>query len=194
MNDDRITYDQLNQLTDGRDRPSARAIDNAVRRVNATERTTRQTAGMIRAKLTEIEQRLDHGLRLSNLGELQRARHGDRAPAGPLAGARRPAHRDRDEVPPARAGHPRAGTEHPVSDQPGYQRGDRIALKYSADPHTRLTPGDEGTVTGYDPRHGQLSVRWDCGSTLAMLLLDGDRVRLITPAREHPGLDGDEPA
>jgi hypothetical protein len=46
-----------------------------------------------------------------------------------------------------------------VSDQPGYQRGDRIALEYTADPHTRLRPGDEGTVTSYDPRHGQFS---DC--------------------------------
>jgi len=81
-----------------------------------------------------------------------------------------------------------------VSGSPGYQRGDRIALEYTADPHTRLRPGDEGTVTGCDPRHGQLSVRWDTGSTLAMLLHDGDRVRLITPARERPGPDGDEPA
>jgi len=44
-----------------------------------------------------------------------------------------------------------------VSGQPGYQRGDRIALDYTADPHTRLQPGDEGTVTSYDPRHGQFS-------------------------------------
>ena len=73
-----------------------------------------------------------------------------------------------------------------MSGQP-YQRGDRIALEYTADPHTRLQPGDEGTVTGYDPRHGQLSVRWDSGSILAMLLHDGDRVRLITPARTAGG-------
>jgi hypothetical protein len=46
-----------------------------------------------------------------------------------------------------------------VSGQPGYQRGDRIALDYTADPHTRLQPGDEGTITSYDPRHGQFS---DC--------------------------------
>jgi hypothetical protein len=31
-------------------------------------------------------------------------------------------------------------------------------------------------------RKGQLDVRWDSGSTLSMLLNDGDRVRLITPA------------
>jgi len=69
-----------------------------------------------------------------------------------------------------------------VSGQPGYQRGDRIALEHTTDPHTRLRPGDEGTVTGYDPRLGQLNIRWDSGSTLAMLLHDGDQVRLITPA------------
>jgi hypothetical protein len=44
-----------------------------------------------------------------------------------------------------------------VSGQPGYQRGDRIALDNTTDPHTRLRPSDEGTVTGYDPRHGQFS-------------------------------------
>ena len=72
MNDDRITYGRLGQLTDSRDRPAARAIDNAARGVNATERTIRQLTGMIRAKLTEIEQRLDRGLSLNELGELQR--------------------------------------------------------------------------------------------------------------------------
>jgi hypothetical protein len=41
---------------------------------------------------------------------------------------------------------------------------------------------------------GQLAVRWDDGSSLAMLLHDGDRVRLITPAGEHPGPDGQDPA
>ena len=72
MNQDRITYDQLSQLTDGRDRPAAHAIDNAARGVNATERTIRQLAAMIRATLDQIEQRLDHGLSLNDLGELQR--------------------------------------------------------------------------------------------------------------------------
>ena len=52
MNEDRITYGQLSQLTDGRDRPAAHAIDNAARGVNATERTIRQITAMIRAKLT----------------------------------------------------------------------------------------------------------------------------------------------
>jgi flagellar biosynthesis chaperone FliJ len=72
VNQDRITYDQLSQLIDGRDRPAAHAIDTAARGVNATEHAIRQLTGMIRAKLTEIEQRLDHGLSLNDLGELQR--------------------------------------------------------------------------------------------------------------------------
>ena len=71
-----------------------------------------------------------------------------------------------------------------------YQPGDRIALVATDDPGTRLRPGDQGTVTRWDPAHGQLDVRWDSGSTLSMLLDDGDRVRLITPA---PGEAGKEP-
>ena len=58
-----------------------------------------------------------------------------------------------------------------------YQRGDRIVLVLTSDPHTRLVPGTTGTVTGYDARLGQLAVAWDDGSTLAMLLHDGDQVR-----------------
>jgi len=72
VNDDCITYDQLSPLIDGRDRPAAHAIDNAARGVNATERTIRQITAMIRAKLDQIEQRLDYGLSLNELGELQR--------------------------------------------------------------------------------------------------------------------------
>ncbi|HEY2261240.1 MAG TPA: DUF4314 domain-containing protein [Streptosporangiaceae bacterium] len=73
-----------------------------------------------------------------------------------------------------------------------FQSGDRVALEHTDDPHTRLRPGDEGTVTGYDPGPGQLGVRWDSGSTLAMLLRDGDRVRLITPG-PRAGDTGTEP-
>jgi hypothetical protein len=56
------------------------------------------------------------------------------------------------------------GKEQPVNHQPadpGYQRGDRIALEHTTDPHTRLRPGDEGTVTRYDPKAGQFS---DCSA------------------------------
>jgi Domain of unknown function (DUF4314) len=70
--------------------------------------------------------------------------------------------------------------------------GDRVALEHTDDPHTRLRPGDEGTVTRYDPRVARLDVNWDSGSTLAMLLSNGDRVRLITPA-PGTGEAGKEP-
>ena len=64
-----------------------------------------------------------------------------------------------------------------------YQRGDRIVLVLTSDPHTRLVPGTTGTVTSYDTRLGHLAVAWDDGSTLAMLLHDGDQVRpLLRPA------------
>ena len=69
------------------------------------------------------------------------------------------------------------------------QKGDRVALVHTTDPHTRLTPGTQGAVTGYDPRLQQLQVAWDDGSTLAMLLGDGDEVRPPTtqtrPARRQ---------
>ena len=78
-----------------------------------------------------------------------------------------------------------------VDGVPGrFERGDRVALEHTDDPDTRLRPGDEGTVTRYDPKPGQLDVRWDSGSTLSMLLDDGDRVRLVAPA---PGEAGKEP-
>ena len=72
MNDDRITYRQLGQLIDGRDRPAAHAIENAAPGVNAAEQAIRQTAAMIRAKLGETGQRRGHGLSLNDLGELHR--------------------------------------------------------------------------------------------------------------------------
>jgi len=75
-----------------------------------------------------------------------------------------------------------------------FERGDRVALEHTDDPHTKLRPGDEGTVTRYDPKLGQLDVSWDSGSTLSMLLDDGDRVRLITPAPQaRTGEAGKEP-
>ena len=75
-----------------------------------------------------------------------------------------------------------------------FMRGDRVALEHTDDPDTRLRPGDEGTVTRYTPGLGQLDVHWDSGSTLSMLLGEGDRVRLITPAPEAgAGEAGTEP-
>jgi hypothetical protein len=75
-----------------------------------------------------------------------------------------------------------------------FERGDRVALEHTDDPDTRLRPGDEGTVTRYTPGPGQLDVNWDSGSTLSMLVDEGDRVRLITPAPEAgTGEAGKEP-
>jgi hypothetical protein len=75
-----------------------------------------------------------------------------------------------------------------------FERGDRIALQHTGDPDTRLRPGDEGTVTRYHPGLAQLDVRWDSGSTLSMLLDEGDRVRLIAPAPQAGTRDaGKEP-
>jgi hypothetical protein len=75
-----------------------------------------------------------------------------------------------------------------------FERGDRVALEHTGDPDTRLRRGDEGTVTRYHPGLCQLDVRWDSGSTLSMLLGEGDRVRLSTPAAEAgTGEAGKEP-
>ena len=71
-----------------------------------------------------------------------------------------------------------------------YQPGDRIALVRTDDPSTRLRPGDQGTVTRWDPHLGQLDVTWDSGSTLSMLPGEGDQVRLLA---RHAGDDGTEP-
>jgi hypothetical protein len=47
-----------------------------------------------------------------------------------------------------------------------FERGDRVALEYTGDPHTRLRPGDEGTVSRHDPKLGQFS---DCSAPLMPL-------------------------
>jgi len=41
----------------------------------------------------------------------------------------------------------------------GQRSASHPAHKHTTDPHTRLQRGDEGTVTSYDPRLGQLSDR-----------------------------------
>jgi hypothetical protein len=61
-----------------------------------------------------------------------------------------------------------------------FRRGDRVVLVATTDPHTRLVPGTEGTVTGTDDQHGQVFMAWDDGSTLSMLPGEGDEIRLIT--------------
>ena len=68
-----------------------------------------------------------------------------------------------------------------------YQPGDRVALVATDDPHTRLRPGDQGTVLRWDPAQQQLDIKWDSGSTLSMLPGEGDQVRVLAPAA-----DGDD--
>ena len=67
-----------------------------------------------------------------------------------------------------------------------YRRGDRVVLIATTDPHTRLVPGTEGTVTGTDDQRGQIFMAWDDGSTLAMLPGDGDEIRLIAQPGGQP--------
>lgn len=72
-----------------------------------------------------------------------------------------------------------------------WQRGDRIALVYTSDPDTLLRPGDQGTVTRWDPAQGQLHVRWDSGSSLTMLPGEGDQVRALADREpREPGTAG----
>ena len=69
----------------------------------------------------------------------------------------------------------RRGRPPAMTSPPCYQPGDRIALVATDDPGTRLRPGDQGTVTRWDPAQGQLHIRWDSGSTLSMLLAKATR-------------------
>jgi hypothetical protein len=80
VHEDRITYAQLSQVSQLTGTRDTHAAGDAVRGVNATESTIRQTAAMIISKLAGIAQRLDAGLSLNDLGELQRTPAGlDRA-------------------------------------------------------------------------------------------------------------------
>ena len=60
-----------------------------------------------------------------------------------------------------------------------YQPGDRIALVWTSDKYTKLKTGDKGTVVRWHPDLRTLDVDWDSGSTLSMLLGEGDRVNRV---------------
>jgi hypothetical protein len=72
-----------------------------------------------------------------------------------------------------------------------FHPGERVELVHTDDPHTRLRPGDTGTVTRHDQATtGEVvHVAWDDGSRLSMCLDAGDRIRRIsttaTPTRPH---------
>jgi hypothetical protein len=70
-----------------------------------------------------------------------------------------------------------------------FYKGERVVLEHTSDPHTRLRPGDEGTVRRYDPEQRVLDVDWDSGSRLSMLLGAGDRVRRVPNAGWQRVLD-----
>jgi hypothetical protein len=49
--------------------------------------------------------------------------------------------------------------------------GKRVRLLYSSDPFTKLSKGDEGTVTDIDDL-GTIHVKWDSGSSLGLVAED----------------------
>lgn len=63
----------------------------------------------------------------------------------------------------------------------GVTRGDRVALVYTSDPHTKLVPGDQGTVTytRHDGVGRVVGVNWDSGSGLSILLDEGDAIERV---------------
>jgi hypothetical protein len=48
------------------------------------------------------------------------------------------------------------------------KKGDRVRLIHCTDPHTRLTPWQEGTVTDVDDFE-TVHVHWDSGSRLGLI-------------------------
>lgn len=69
------------------------------------------------------------------------------------------------------------------------EKGDRIELTYCSDPHTRLEPGDQGTVSMVDGT-GTVHVKWDNGSSLGLIPGEDDWVPLN---REGNGQEEDVP-
>jgi hypothetical protein len=60
-----------------------------------------------------------------------------------------------------------------------WQPGDPVALVRTNDPHTRLRPGDEGTVNGYNPLSRRLCVDWDNGARAILLPDAGDVIERL---------------
>ncbi|MGC5288897.1 DUF4314 domain-containing protein [Micromonospora sp. DT231] len=75
-----------------------------------------------------------------------------------------------------------------------YQSGQRIALVHTSDPHTRLRPGDTGTVRRHDQQQNIVEVTWDSGSALSMCLDAGDRIQPVTTTPPPTGGPVDEAA
>jgi hypothetical protein len=61
-----------------------------------------------------------------------------------------------------------------------FSPGDRVELIATTDLYTRLRPGDRGTVVNAaDHPEPSIDIRWDDGSTLAILPGAGDRIRRL---------------
>ena len=60
------------------------------------------------------------------------------------------------------------------SPQPPTKAGRRVELMRCNDPHTRLRPGDRGTVQLVDSL-GTVHVKWDNGERLGLVWAAGDR-------------------
>lgn len=62
-----------------------------------------------------------------------------------------------------------------------FQKGQRVELVSTSDPHTRLRSGDRGTVTRVrdDGVSMTVGVAWDSGSTLSMLVDEGDTICIL---------------
>jgi hypothetical protein len=56
--------------------------------------------------------------------------------------------------------------------------GDRVRLVHCDDPHTRLEPGELGTVSSVDDL-GTVHVAWDSGTRLGLVAEAGDRFEVI---------------
>jgi hypothetical protein len=68
-----------------------------------------------------------------------------------------------------------------------FERGDRVALEHTGDPHTRLRPGDEGTVTRYAPGLGQFPYRRMPHDASELVFRVADMsVTLAVPVRPPP--------
>src|SRR5262249_19732855 len=71
-----------------------------------------------------------------------------------------------------------------------YQKGERVALVHTDDPHTLLRPGDEGTVARHAEATATVAIDGDSGSRLSMCLDAGDRIRRL-PSRDSHGGTGE---
>lgn len=64
------------------------------------------------------------------------------------------------------------------------KKGDRIKLMHTDDVYTKLQRGSLGTITRVDHKHATIHVKWDDGSTLSLLLDQGDDFDLVAQGSE----------